>query len=113
MIRLAESCPNLVHVQLDGETDLTDASLLNLFKNCPHLRYVHFSGNNSTPGGLEGSALDALREDPKMCTDLVKLRLTDLHDDEKKRQTALKALSTRRKNSFLLKWDQWMYVVVC
>lgn len=95
--RLAECCPNLIHVQLDGTIHLTDTSLLALFKNRPHLRYVQFSGNDNSPGGLKGTALDTLREDPKMCKDLVKLRLTDQHEFEKKLQTALKALSTKRK----------------
>lgn len=83
--RLAESCPNLVHVHLDGTRDLTDLSLLALFNNCPRLRYVQFSANDNTSGGLKGTALDALREDPKMGKDLVKLRLTDQDEFEKKK----------------------------
>ncbi|KUL87331.1 hypothetical protein ZTR_04728 [Talaromyces verruculosus] len=95
VVRLAESCPNLVHVQLDGGTYLTDAALLALFQHCPHLRYVQLSGNDKCTGGLKGSALDALREDPKMAKNLVKLRLTDQNDLQF--QKPLKELSTKRK----------------
>ena len=97
IIRLAEACPNLIHIKLDGARNLTDTSLSAIFASCPNVRYVQFSGNDKAAGGLKGTALDTLRENPDTGKMLVKLRLTDQPEFEKKLDAAVKALSVARK----------------
>ena len=95
--RLARACPNLVHVGLDGATQLTDMSLLSLFTNCKNLRYVQVSGKDQVAGRLRGTALDLLRDNPTMGARVVKLRFTDQSDFDKVFKTAVKTLSLARK----------------
>lgn len=66
VIRLARSCPNLLHVKLDGATNLTGAPLLTSFMYCPGLQYIQFSGNDKVTVLVKGTVLDALRENFEM-----------------------------------------------
>lgn len=77
IIRLAEACPNLIHVSLETSTLLTDSSLLALATQCPELQYVQISGNDKVAGSVKGPALEAIGEDASLGTKLQKLRLTD------------------------------------
>ncbi|OCK86683.1 uncharacterized protein K441DRAFT_713021, partial [Cenococcum geophilum 1.58] len=72
-----KACPNLIYVGFNSGIRLTDKSLLTLFTNCLNLRYIQFSKNNKIKGKLKGTALNLLREKPKLGKKLVKLRLTD------------------------------------
>ena len=93
--RLAEACPNLVHVSLKAATGLKDSSLLALVTRCPRLQYVQISGNDKVHGTVKGSALEAMRDDAGLGSKLQKLRVTDQDRyDEKK---ILKSLSAKRK----------------
>ena len=46
-IRLAEACPNLQKVQLQGATGLTDEALLAFFECCSELTSLEITGNGS------------------------------------------------------------------
>lgn len=98
IVRFAQACPNLVHVELDGTKHLTGESFIALVTNCPNLRYVQISGNDRVNGNLEAAALDALRNKPEIGKRLVKLRLTDQTNYDEKFDAALKALSAARKS---------------
>lgn len=97
IIRLAQACPNLVHVALDGGRNLGDQLLSALFTNCPNLVYVQLSGNDNCTGDVKDHALNELLEQPSWGKKLIKLRLTDQNDYEKVFQKALKAFSTKMK----------------
>ena len=77
IIRLAEACPNLIHVSLEASTHLTDSSLLALATQCPELQYVQISSNDKVAGSVKSPALEAIGEDASLGTKLQKLRLTD------------------------------------
>jgi hypothetical protein len=98
VIRFAEACPNLVHINLDGAINLTDESLVAILINCPNLRYVQFSGNDKVHGRLTGPALDALRNRPEMGKHLIKMRLTDQQKFDKQFEAALRRLSAARRS---------------
>jgi hypothetical protein len=96
--RFAEACPNIVHISLDGATNLTDESLLAILTNCPNLRYVQFSGNDKVHGRLRGPALDALRNRPEIGKHLIKMRLTDQREFDKQFDAAVRSLSAARRS---------------
>lgn len=82
-------------MSLKAATGLKDPSLLALVTKCPHLQYIQISGNDKVHGSVKGSALEAMREDASLGSQLQKLHLTDQDPyDEKK---MLKSLSAKRK----------------
>ena len=80
----------------DGSTGLGEASLVAFFGNCPHLRYLHISGDDKVAGKVKGPALDELREKPGWGKELEKLRLTDQRSYDKSFVKAIKSLSALR-----------------
>ena len=97
VIRLAEVCPNLIHVSLEASIRLTDSSLLALVKKCPELQYVQISGNDKVAGRVDGPALEAMTEDASLGRNLQKFRLTDQSTSGTKFSNILQSLSAKRK----------------
>ncbi|KAL7815656.1 hypothetical protein V8C26DRAFT_402304 [Trichoderma gracile] len=96
--RLAKACPNLIHVSLDGAVQLTDKSLLSLFTNCPNLVFVQVSGNDNSPGRVNGTALRKLKDSPTLAPKLIELKLSDQCEIDERLEAAMKALSAARKD---------------
>ena len=75
--RLAENCPNLRRVQLQGTEGLTDRALIFFFQNCADLTDLEISP--VTGGGgwklMTGTAFDALRSNPEWAPKLIRLRM--------------------------------------
>ncbi|KAH0499650.1 hypothetical protein TgHK011_006827 [Trichoderma gracile] len=98
IVRLAQACPNLVHVSLDGAVQLTDKSLLSLFTNCPNLVFVQVSGDDNSPGRVKGTALRKLKDSPAMAPKLIELKLSDQCEIDERLEAAMKALSAARRD---------------
>jgi len=78
LVRLAQACPNLRHVQIEGARNVGDEALLAFLINCSaSLEFLQISGNDKVGGKIEGTPLMTLRRDPKLCKNLRKLNLTD------------------------------------
>ena len=97
VIRLAEACPNLIHVSLEASIRLTDSSLLALVTKCPELQYVQISGNDKVAGSLEGPALEAMTEGASLGRKIQKFRLTDQYTFGIDFSKFLQSLSAKRK----------------
>ncbi|CAG9988091.1 unnamed protein product [Clonostachys byssicola] len=76
VIRLVELCPKLRRMQLQGTSGLKDITLEAIFEYCPNISYVEITtASRGGFNGLNGSALDTLREHPDWGTKLKTLRL--------------------------------------
>lgn len=95
--RLAEACPNLIHVSLKASIRLTDSSLLALVTKCPELQYVQISGNDKVAGRVDGPALETMAEDASLGRKLQKIRLTDQSTSGPKFSNILQGLTAKRK----------------
>lgn len=78
VIRLVKSCPKLRCMQLQGTSGIKDITLEAIFEFCPDISYVEITtGGGYQQNGLNGSALDKLREHPCWGTKLKTLLLQD------------------------------------
>ncbi|KAK7931130.1 hypothetical protein PG985_001842 [Apiospora marii] len=92
--RLAEACPGLRYVTLEACTAVTDRGLAALLRHCPDLRSVSVTGHDRRTGHITSQALDALRQDPTLGAQLVRLHLVD----QEVRFQAAEKLSKKRPN---------------
>ena len=73
IVRLAENCPNLRCVQLQGTGNLTDRALICFFQNCADLTDLEISHAEWYLGSMTGTAFDTLRTRPDWAPKLIKL----------------------------------------
>ncbi|KAL1871760.1 hypothetical protein Plec18167_006910 [Paecilomyces lecythidis] len=119
IIHLAELCPNLRFVQLQGTSGLQDITLEALFNNCANISHVELTTHSRHGNSrLDGSALDKLREHPHWGTKLKKLRLPsqDTRCDGRDSFTRAVRALTKERNKLLVqlvsvsevkKWGDW------
>jgi hypothetical protein len=115
VVRFAEACPNLIHVELQSPTKLTDTALHGLLKHCTKLEYLGFTGTGIASENLTADVLIILMRNSEMAKHLRKLVLTDqMYPDisavAKHLSDARKALefvlgSTCKTRGFLKGWQ--------
>ncbi|CAH0030986.1 unnamed protein product [Clonostachys rhizophaga] len=99
VVRLVKLCPKLRCMQLQGASGLTDITLEAIFRHCPDISYVELTTTHGGCGkkGLNGSALQMLREHPDWGTKLKTLRFPDQGYDGRNPLTrAVRALTKER-----------------
>ena len=77
VLRLAENCPNLRYVQLQGTSGLTDSALVYFFQRCADLTDLEITGKSSGRSTIKGTCFDTLRERPDWCPKLIKISVED------------------------------------
>ncbi|KAJ4328403.1 hypothetical protein N0V84_001086 [Fusarium piperis] len=92
VVRLAKACPKLRRIELQEACDVGEDALLALFENCPALTHLELT---ATGQKLNGTSLDALRQNPELAPKLKKLILGKL-DDNKEFMKAMRALGKER-----------------
>ncbi|KAL8838853.1 MAG: hypothetical protein Q9170_001975 [Blastenia crenularia] len=96
VIRLAEACPKLKKVQLQGANGLTEAVLTAFFRYCADLTSLEITKSTSTSPGFTGAALEALRLEPERLPKLKKLILPQSAEKNLKFMTAMRSLTKAR-----------------
>lgn len=101
MIAFAQACPNLTTVKIQNIYPgcVSDEVLLAFFKSCPRLKHFELLShcwNNVAGNDIAGEALDALAENPGLCSKLKDLILDDTSDPDSLFMKSMKNLSRAR-----------------
>jgi hypothetical protein len=94
-VRLAEACPNLRAVSLEGVSNLGDAPLLAFLEKCPNLRSLDITPASKHSSDVSKSALQALKTHTEWAPQLEELAIQDSRRT-KGWEKALKAASRAR-----------------
>ncbi|KAK7053054.1 hypothetical protein VNI00_004375 [Paramarasmius palmivorus] len=73
------AAPNLVSLQLDACTHLSNATLVHALESCPRLEHLRITGNDKVSGNIDSKALKTIRERPDLGANLKELVLFDQH----------------------------------
>ncbi|KAL8830058.1 MAG: hypothetical protein Q9191_001651 [Dirinaria sp. TL-2023a] len=84
VVRLAKACPKLKKVQLQAADSLTDQPLLAFFEHCLNLTLLEITGTSRSSNNVEGSSLEALRQNPSWVPSLKTLLLPSCSSDKEK-----------------------------
>ena len=113
VIRLAEACPKLKKVQLQGVQQLTDDAVLAFFRSCPNLTTLEITGSS---GNLEFSEaiFETLQAEPDWLPKLKKLIIPQNYDS-KRFEKAMRSVSKERVGLTIQlvsvvegkKWGDW------
>ena len=97
-IKFIERCPSLKVVRLEELARLTDKTLLTILRTCKGIEKIHLSGNDKIPGGLKGTALQALVDQPSSGSFL---RCLELWDQPYELTKIVKSVSKARPNLWI------------
>ena len=96
--KFIERCPSLKVVRLEAFTRLTDKTLLAILQTCKGIEKIHLSGNDKIPGGLKGTALQTLGDQPSLAPSL---RCLELWDQPYELRKIIKVVSKARPNLWI------------
>ncbi|KAE9977410.1 hypothetical protein EG328_002059 [Venturia inaequalis] len=98
-MRLAEACPGLKDVQIQGATKLTDGAVWAFLANCPLLTRLEVSSHYKRKIRLEGGFFTSLQHRVDLATELEILRVDGNvpYGGTNRFATAMRALSKARE----------------